>query len=152
MRCVTVAPRSRPLAFRDIDEVAAALRETGSRLTTPRRLVLEALFAARGLVSAEHIAAGSDTGVALDVTSVYRNLEKLERLGIVRHVHVGHGPSVYGLIGEGEREFLVCEACGKVVAADTEQLDRVRAVIRAEFGFEARFTHFPIHGRCPDCS
>jgi Fur family ferric uptake transcriptional regulator len=148
---MTVAPRSKPLAFRDLDDVAAALRRAGSRLTTPRRLVLEALFAARGLVTAEQIAAGADTGVPLDLTSVYRNLEKLERLGVVRHVHVGHGPSVYGLIGSGEREFLVCEVCGKVSAADTEQLDRVRAVIRDEFGFEARFTHFPIHGRCAGC-
>ena len=147
-----MAPRSQPLAFGDIDDVAAALRDAGSRLTTPRRLVLEALFAAPGLVSAEQIAAGTDTGVTLDVTSVYRNLELLEQLGVVRHVHVGHGPSVYGLIGEGEREFFVCEVCGKVSAADTEQLDRVRAVIRKEFGFEARFTHFPIHGRCADCS
>jgi Fur family transcriptional regulator, ferric uptake regulator len=145
---VTVAPRSAPLAFRDIDDVAAALRRSGSRLTTPRRLVLEALFAARGLVSAEQIAAGH----RLDLTSVYRNLEKLEELGVVRHVHVGHGPSVYGLIGEGEREFLVCERCGTVVAVEPEQLDRVRAVIREEFGHEARFTHFPIHGRCADCS
>ena len=146
-----MAPRSKPLAFRDLDDVAAALRNAGSRLTTPRRLVLEALFAARGLVSAEQIAAGTDTGVPLDLTSVYRNLEKLEQLGVVRHVHVGHGPSVYGLIGDGEREFLVCEVCGKVMPADTEQLDRVRAVIRTEFGFEAHFTHFPIHGRCADC-
>jgi Fur family ferric uptake transcriptional regulator len=151
MSTMTVAPRSKPLAFRDLDDVAAALRSAGSRLTTPRRLVLEALFAARGLVSAEQIAAGAHTGVRLDLTSVYRNLEKLERLGVVRHVHVGHGPSVYGLIGDGEREFLVCEVCGKVSAADTEQLDRVRAVIRDEFGFEARFTHFPIHGRCAGC-
>jgi Fur family ferric uptake transcriptional regulator len=132
-----------------LEEVAAALREAGNRLTTPRRLVLEALFTARGLVSAEQIAAG--TAVPLDLTSVYRNLEKLEELGIVRHVHVGHGPSVYGLVGHGEREFLVCEACGKVEAVEPEQLDRVRAVIREEFGLEARFTHFPIHGRCADC-
>jgi Fur family ferric uptake transcriptional regulator len=147
---MTVAPDSKPLQFSDIDDVAAALRRAGSRLTTPRRLVLEALFAARGLVTAEQIAAGAR--VPLDLTSVYRNLETLERLGVVRHVHVGHGPSVYGLVSEGEREFLVCEVCGKVVAADTEQLDRVRAVIRDEFGFEARFTHFPIHGRCTDCA
>ena len=145
---MTVAPKSQPLAFRDIDDVAAALRRSGSRLTTPRRLVLEALFAARGLVSAEQIAAAR----ALDLTSVYRNLERLEELGVIRHVHVGHGPSVYGLIGDGEREYLVCEHCGRVVAVEPEQLDRVRAVIRDDFGHEARFTHFPIHGRCADCA
>jgi Fur family transcriptional regulator, ferric uptake regulator len=149
---MTVAPKSEPLQFHTIDDVAAALRSGGGRLTTPRRLVLHALFAAGELVSAERIAAGADTGIALDLTSVYRNLERLEELGVVRHVHVGHGPSVYGLLEHGEREYLVCEACGKVTSADAEQLDRVRAVIREEFGYEARFTHFPIHGRCAGCA
>ena len=147
-----MAPRSQPLAFGDIDDVAAALRDAGSRLTTPRRLVLEALFAAPGLVSAEQIAAGTDTGVTLDVTSVYRNLEMLEQLGVVRHVHVGHGPSVYGLIGEGEREFLVCEVCGKV---ERRRYRAARSRARRHpqgVRLRGAFTHFPIHGRCADCS
>src|SRR3954454_18610688 len=149
---MTVAPKTEPLRFRDIEDVPAALRAEGPRLTTPRRLVLQALFAAEGRVSAEQVAAGAHTGVALDLTSVYRNLEKLEQLGVVRHVHVGHGPSVYGLIGDGEREYLVCEACGKVESVDPSALERVRAVIRDDFGLEARFTHFPIHGRCSSCA
>jgi Fur family ferric uptake transcriptional regulator len=151
MRVMTVAPRSEPLRFRDIADVAAAVRRDGGRLTMPRRLVLEALFAADTLVSAEHIALGTDTGVEIELTSVYRNLERLEELGVIRHLHVGHGPGLYGLVGEGEREYLVCEACGKVTAARGEQLDRARAVIRQDLGYEARFTHFPIHGLCTDC-
>jgi len=144
---MTDAPRSTPLAFADLDDVAALLRSAGSRLTTPRRLVLEALFAADGLLTAEQIAANS-----LDLTSVYRNLEHLEELGIVRHVHFGHGPGVYGLVGEGEREYLVCEGCGRVKAVAPGELDPAREAIREAFGYEARFTHFPIHGRCADCS
>ena len=149
---MTVAPSSARLPFTTIDEVAEALRSAGTRLTTPRRMVLEALFAADTLLTAEQIADGSVTGVPLDLTSVYRNLERLEELGVVRHMHIGHGASVYGLLSDGEREFLVCERCWKVTVADPEQLDRVRAVIRAEFGYEARFTHFPLHGRCRDCA
>jgi Fur family ferric uptake transcriptional regulator len=149
---MTVAPRAKPLSFSSIEDVAEALRSQGGRLTTPRRLVLQALFAAGDLVSAERIAAGTDTGVALDLSSVYRNLEKLEELGVVQHIHVGHGPGVYGLLTEGEHEYLVCEACGRVTPAGVEQLDRVHDVIRDQFGFEARFTHFPIHGRCSGCA
>ena len=149
---MTVAPKSKRLEFDTLEDVAAALRERGGRLTTPRRLVLQALFATDDLVPAERIAAGTDTGIPLDLTSVYRNLERLEQLGVVRHIHVGHGPGVYGLLSHGEREYLVCEVCGKVTPADAEQLDRVRAVIREQFGYEARFTHFPIHGRCSDCA
>ena len=149
---MTVAPKSKRLEFDTLEDVAAALRERGGRLTTPRRLVLQALFATDDLVPAERIAAGTDTGIPLDLTSVYRNLERLEQLGVVRHIHVGHGPGVYGLLSHGEREYLVCEVCGKVTPADAEQLDRVRAVIREQFGYEVRFTHFPIHGRCAACA
>lgn len=149
---MTVAPSSSPLSFSTIEDVAEALRAAGTRLTTPRRLVLETLFAADTLLTAEQIADGSVTGVSLDLTSVYRTLERLEEFGIVRHMHIGHGASVYGLLSAGEREFLVCEHCWKVTVADPAQLDRVRAVIREQFGYEARFTHFPLHGRCADCA
>jgi Fur family ferric uptake transcriptional regulator len=148
---MTVSPRTQPLVFTSIEDIAEALRRQGGRLTTPRRLVLQALFAAGDLVSAERIAAGTDTGIALDLSSVNRNLERLEELGVVQHIHIGHGPGVYGLLTHGEHEYLVCEVCGRVTSADLKQLDRVRAVIRKQFGYEARFTHFPIHGRCSDC-
>jgi Fur family ferric uptake transcriptional regulator len=148
---MTIAPRSEPRHYDSVDDVVAALRADGLRLSMPRRQVLEALFAADALVSAEYIAAGTDTGVAIELTSVYRNLEQLEELGVVRHLHVGHGPGLYGLVGSEEREYLVCERCGRVDVADAKQLDRVRREISEAFGYEARFTHFPIHGFCGDC-
>src|SRR4051794_27454692 len=111
---MTVAPRSKPFRFRDLEDVAAAVRRDGGRLTLPRRQVLEALFAADGLVSAEHIAAGTATGVEIELPSVSRTLERLEELGVTRHVHVGRGPGLYGLVGAGEREYLVCDVCARV--------------------------------------
>ena len=64
----------------------AAVRGYGLRLSAARRVVLAALYAADGPLSAEQIAAGVGGRVPTsDVASVYRNLETLERLGIVRH-------------------------------------------------------------------
>jgi len=117
-------------------------------MTTPRRLVLETLFAADGPLAAEQIA----RRLRVDLTSVYRNLETLERHGLVRHVHLGHGPGLYALLGLGEREYLFCERCHAVTALDPEQLDPVRDYVRERFGYEARFTHFAIVGSCPSCS
>src|SRR4051794_41684414 len=102
---MTVAPKTEPLRFRDIEDVAAALRAEGARLTTPRRLVLQALFAAEGLVSAEQVAAGAHTRVALDLTSVYPNLERLQGLRVVPHAHVRPGPRGYRPIRPGRRAF-----------------------------------------------
>jgi Fur family transcriptional regulator, ferric uptake regulator len=146
---MTTAPNVRPLRFHDLDEAVAVLRERGLRLSTPRRMVLEALFAADGPVSAEHLA----TGLNLDLASVYRNLEALEANGVVQHVHLGHGPGLHALVGPaGEREHLYCERCGAVRAVSPGELDPVRAQIRERFGFEARFTHFAIAGVCADCA
>src|SRR3954453_21219520 len=103
---MTVAPRNEPLRFRDLAEVAEAGRRAGGRLSMARRLVLEALFAADVLVSAEQMAAGAHTGNAIEIASVYRHLDRLQGLGVVRDVHLGHGPGLYGLVGDGEREYL----------------------------------------------
>jgi len=43
----------------------------------------------------------------------YRNLETLEEVGLVRHVHLGHGPGLYALAAP-EHEYLVCESCHAV--------------------------------------
>jgi Fur family ferric uptake transcriptional regulator len=150
---MTTARRHPPLAVRDIDGAAEAVRGAGGRLTRARRAVLEALFATDEPVSAEQIAAGLGGRLApTDLTSAYRNLEWLENLGVVRHVHVGHGPGLYALAGERAREYLVCERCGRVTAVDAAELDRARAAIRRTTGFEPHFDHFPIHGLCAACA
>jgi Fur family transcriptional regulator, ferric uptake regulator len=150
---VTESPRVAPLRFETLEDVAAAIRASGRRLSAARRMILEELFAADAPVSAELIAERlADRGAAFDLTSIYRNLERLEAMGVVRHVHFGHGPGLYSLLGEGEREYLVCERCGKVVSVEPRQLDPAREAIRRRFGYEARFSHFPLMGLCPDCA
>ena len=145
---MTVAPSTPRLSFDSVEDALLAVRGRGLRVSTARRLLLQALFAAEGPVSAERIA----RGLGMEPTSVYRNLETLERHGLLRHVHLGHGPGLYVLVGHGEQEYLYCEQCGAVRAVTPEQLDSVRAEIRRAFGYDARFTHFAIVGLCPRCA
>jgi Fur family ferric uptake transcriptional regulator len=144
---VTRAHHTSPLRFDTVDQVVDAVRAAGGRLSVPRRLVLEALFTEAEPVSAETIASALD----LELTSVYRNLETLEALGAVRHVHLGHGPGLYALVGRGSREYLVCEICDRVAAVEPNALEGVRAAIRSQFDFDAHFGHFPILGICGAC-
>ena len=123
---------------------AAALRERGLRVSAARRELLEALFAADRPLSAEELAGDGD------VASAYRNLEVLEGLGLVRHVHLGHGPGLYQPAGR-PREFVLCESCGAAAPLQPAALDRVRAAVLDAIGYQARFTHFPIAGLCPAC-
>lgn len=150
---MTLARLSQIVPVASVDEAAAALRARGLRVSVARRVVLEALFAAQTPVTAERIADGLDGQLPRsDLASVYRNLEVFEELGLVRHVHLGHGPGLYALAGQSEREYLVCERCGRVAAVAPAALARARDEVRAATGFEARFAHFPIVGLCPECS
>ena len=122
---MTVVHPSPPLPAHTLDAAVAALRAGGLRVSAARRLVLGALYAADGPVSAEGIAGGLEGRLpASDLASVYRNLETLEQLGLVRHVHFGHGPGLYTLAGAGEREYLSCEHCGAHLAVPPAALER----------------------------
>ena len=150
---MTVSPDRKAVVVGDLDEAIEAVRQGGLRLTSARRLVLEALLKAAGPISAEDIADGLGGRMTQsDIASVYRNLETLGSLGLVRHFHAGHGPGRYVLEGYGDREYIACESCGALESVDPAQLDAVRDHVRELSGFEARFSHFPIVGLCPHCA
>src|SRR4051812_23457603 len=128
---------------------AAALLNTvrahGLRISSARRCVLEALLAADCPLTAEEVAGGGD------VASVYRNLETLEAIGIVRHVHLGHGPGRYALAVRSGG-WATCEACGTSTLLAPAALAEIREAIVAATGFDASFGHFPIVGLCANCA
>jgi Fur family ferric uptake transcriptional regulator len=148
---MTEPAASAPRRFDDAEEVYALLRSEGHRVTAPIRFVLGQLFAAGSPLSAAQIAERSPHG-DLQPSSVYRALERLAEVGVARHVHLGHGPSLYLLVGSGEREFLSCERCGAVATVEPRELDPVRRAIERRSGYRARFSHFPIVGLCADCA
>ena len=150
---MTVTHDSPPLRTSTLDGTLDHLRDHGIRVTAARRLVIEALFAADRPVSAEEIAAGVGGRLPRsDVASVYRNLETLQRLGLVRHMHLGHNAGRYRLAGGADRSYVACERCGACDGMAPEVLDDVRAAVARATGFDARFTHFPIVGLCPRCA
>jgi len=120
------------------------VRAHGLRVSTARRLVLEALNRADRPLTAEEIAADTH-----DLGSVYRNLEALEAIGVVHHVHLGRAGR-YELRGR-TAGWASCECCGRSTPLTTGQVDAIRAAVTLATGFDARFSHFPIAGRCPDC-
>jgi Fur family transcriptional regulator, ferric uptake regulator len=149
---VTVSHTTPPIAADTVDTAVEALRERGLRVSSARRLVLEALFAAEKPITAEEIAAGLEGWLPpSDLTSVYRNLDTLEQVGLVRHVHLGHGPGLYTLAAADDVEFATCERCGRFDAIEPGRLAAARELIERETGYRARFSHFPIVGTCADC-
>jgi Fur family transcriptional regulator, ferric uptake regulator len=149
---MTVPHAVRPLAAATLPAAITTLRARGLRVSAARRLVLEALFAAEGPVRAEAIAGGLEGRLpGSDLASVYRNLDTLEELGLVRHFHLGHGPGLYALAGRLDAGYAACERCGAHRALDPEAVARVAAAVHQACGYDAQLSHFPIVGRCPEC-
>jgi Fur family ferric uptake transcriptional regulator len=149
---LTVPHETRPLAPASVPAAITTLRVRGLRVSSARRLVLEALFAAEAPVTAEAIAAGLDGRLpSSDLASVYRNLDTLEEIGLVRHFHVAHGAGLYALAAQHQAGYAACEGCGAHRALDHATVAQVAAVLRDACGYEPQLVHFPIVGHCPEC-
>jgi Fur family ferric uptake transcriptional regulator len=150
----------RQLAWREntdvptsVDGAVATVRARGLRASSARRLVIETLFAAAVPVTAEQIAGGLDGRMPCsDLGSVYRNLETLERVGVVRHLHAAHGAGLYAIARDDDEGFLTCERCGEVRSANPRAVAVIRGAVRKAFGYDASFREFPIVGVCRRCS
>jgi len=135
-----------------IEEALDLVRQHGGRVTASRRLLLRALFASEGHRTAEELAAEVQAEAPdVHLSTVYRNLEELERLGLVVHSHFGHGPATYHLATSVHGHF-VCEECGSLIEVPGTLFTDLAKQARTRFGFTIDPHHFAMLGRCADCS
>jgi len=134
-----------------IEAVLARLRSNGGRITTARRLLLQILFQRGPHRTAEDIAREVHA-VAPDVnlSTIYRNLDELERLGVIVHAHLGHGAAIYHLQSDAHGH-LVCESCGAMAEAPAELFQAFAAAAHEKLGFVIDYRHFAVLGRCQQC-
>lgn len=150
---------SRPLATGtvrrppgSVEEVLDLVRANGGRATPSRRVLLEVLFEAADHCSAEDLASAVQARAPdVHLSTIYRNLEDLERLGVIVHSHLGHGPAAYQLASTAHAH-LICEVCGATVEASDELFRGLAQAARSRHGFVIDPRHFAILGRCAQCS
>lgn len=130
----------------------AELRARGYRLTPQRQLVLEAVGAIGHATPEEIATAVRRTASGVNISTVYRTLELLEELGLVRHTHLGHGAPTYSVAGDDDHVHLVCRDCDGVEEASTELVADVVARLATDKGFTVDVGHFVLFGQCKTCS
>ena len=127
----------------------STLRERGLRMTPQRQLVLDAVRVL-GHSTPEQICARVQESAPVNITTIYRTLDLLESLGLVRHTHLGHGAPTYSE-QEHQHVHLVCHECGEVSEVPAELLDGLAEQLRAASGFDLDATHVALSGTCRDC-
>ncbi|TQM06346.1 Fur family nickel uptake regulator [Pseudonocardia kunmingensis] len=126
------------------------LHQRGLRMTPQRQLVLDAVRDL-GHATPEQICTRVQSAApAVNITTVYRTLDLLERIGLVRHTHLGHGAPTYSE-QEHQHVHLVCHSCGKVTESPTDLMDGLAARLLAESDFVLDPSHVALSGRCRGC-
>jgi len=130
------------------------LRERGFRLTPQREMILSVLHEIEGLTTVDEIYNRVHAiSSSVDISTVYRTLDLLQELDLVSCVDAGDDQRRYELLGvHGPHLHLVCQVCGKVIAADMEVAQAFGERLQAQYGFQAALDHLSVPGRCPDCT
>ena len=133
------------------EDLAAKLHSLGYRLTPQRQLVLKAVDKLGHGTPDEILAEVQQHASAVNVSTVYRTLEVLEELGLVRHTHLSDRAPTYHSVTDHEHFHLVCRNCHTVISVDPEVVAPLADRLREEHGFVVDVGHLAIFGECVEC-
>jgi len=133
------------------EEMIRRLRQAGYKITPPRLAVLQVILREGEHLNPQEIleqaqAIHPQTGRA----TVYRTLELLTSLGIVRPIYVGDNGPTY-IRAEGGHHHLVCSRCGHVIDFDQCIADSMEQELEERFGFQIQSHLLEFYGLCADC-
>jgi len=129
-----------------------ALRARGYRLTAARRAILAALAAAGEHPTADALAAAvHQAAPGVGRMTVYRTLDLLCELGLLRPVYQGTGAAHYVLLLDGHHHHLVCSRCQRVIEFDDCALGELAETVARRYGFVVEGHLLEFYGRCAEC-
>ena len=133
-------------------DIAGKLSEQGYRLTPQRIMILSAIENSDDHISAEEIYAQIIAKYPnVNISTVYRTLELLKRLGLVTETDLGEGRVRYHPAEKGHHHHLVCRECGAIIDLDESLLVPLKSALLREYKFSADLMHLAILGRCVNC-
>jgi Fur family transcriptional regulator, ferric uptake regulator len=130
-------------------------RQNGVRLTRQRSILLELIEKSGEHLDAERLyQLAREVDPKLNRVTVYRTLKLLKDGGLVDELdlmHYGGDQHYYETRRKQEHAHVVCLGCGKVEEFFGEQLQKLRAQIEADFGFQILSARTEVGGYCPHC-
>jgi len=129
------------------------LRRAGHRSGGARTAVLDVIARQDCCLTAQEIfdnlrATGRDAGIA----SVYRALELLTRMGLLRRVELADAAAYEPALPGGEHHHhVVCDRCGKVSPFEDEALERAIDRLAGRLEYDVGGHDVVLRGACRDC-
>lgn len=134
-------------------QLVEGLRRSGRRVTPQRVMILEAMQAARGHVTADELVRRVQASHPyVNRSTVYRTLDMLVREGVVSVTDFGNSCAQYEITHASPHHHLVCQGCGAVGEFDHALFAPLQTALKAQFQFEANIHHFAVFGLCKHCN
>ncbi len=135
-------------------EILSTFKKHGLRLTQTRKLLLDIFLQNDRPLSALVLKqALKKQGHDVNKTTVYRELERLESIGVLHSIRLQDRAQYFELVSRGHHHHLVCVECHQVVDIDLEDTSLLKRVER--FSKKMNFfitTHaIEFYGRCQAC-
>ena len=137
----------------DLPGLTDKLRQGAVRVTGPRRAILQVMREHSKPLLIKEIHALVGLG-SCDLVTIYRSMELLQGMGMVKRVDFGKGGGRFELSDEGAKghhHHLVCTRCEKVLQLDDCLLQEVEKKIAKASGFRAVTHRLEFFGLCPAC-
>lgn len=135
-----------------VEALNTTLRQNGYRLTAARRAILSALVNSGGHLTADELAtAANRSSPQVGRMTVYRTLDLLQELGLIRPVYQSSGAAHFVLMEEGHHHHLLCSVCDAVIEFDECAVREMEEQIHERFHFEIQGHLLEIYGLCPNC-
>lgn len=136
-------------------------RRGGFRWTYPRKIILEVLNKAQRHLSVEDIYFRiNKKNTSIGLATIYRTLELLLRLGMVKRYEFGDGKARYE-INEGpagkHHHHLICKICGKIIdyreilEEENEIMSRLEKRLSEKYRFRIDSHQIHFYGICAEC-
>ena len=128
------------------------LRRLGLKGTTQRAIILDVLESSGRHLSAEEVAAAvTEKGLHLNRSTIYRTLDVLADIGMLRASRIGRS-TYYEVAGaDDDHHHAVCSSCHRTVHLAGNRVDQVLGREAARIGFEVVEIQVLVSGLCPGC-
>lgn len=133
------------------DDWQARLRASGHRLTPQRELVLAAVEKLGHATPDEVYAEVRTHSQSINLSTVYRTLELLNELHLIRHAHLTDRAPTYHSATGHEHAHFVCRGCKKTISVGRGEMEAALGPLAAAYDFAPDYGHLTVFGLCGDC-
>ncbi|MCW2710418.1 MAG: transcriptional repressor, partial [Marmoricola sp.] len=89
---------------------------------------------------------------SINLSTVYRTLELLDDLGLIRHAHLTDRAPTYHSARGHEHAHLICRSCQKVISIGLDEMEQALGGLAGQHGFSPDYGHLTVFGTCVECA